>query len=162
MKTIILALLLFTILACDRAKSEYPFVGKWAGLSTEEYVETLITTDTIYGYSMHAGSFQPIHFEVKRDSLHYSTYNMVVGYQMINDSILVIGNMDFSDTLYKLDQSIIMFEEFNHMDTAGIRKYESEFFRRANAYYKSLGYEDYWDYTDKPGDTIYEELIIVE
>jgi hypothetical protein len=154
MKTIILALLLFTIIACDRAEAEYPFVGKWAGLSDDHYIEVHITKDSIFPYEMMFGRLQPIHFTIKGDSLHYSTFDKVVAYKVLGDSLLVLSNNDFYDTVYKLDQTIIMIDEIEYHDTVRIKEYESGFARRANAYYKSLGYEDYWDYSMEPSDTI--------
>lgn len=154
MKTLIMFLLCCSIIACDRAEPEYPFIGKWAGLSSDEYIEAHITADSLYTYEHTMGYTNPIHFTVKEDSLYYTTYDMVVGYQVIDDSILILSNSDFSDTIYKLDQSLIMIDEADLKGETAFREYESAFYNRAIAYYRSLGFEDYWDYTAEPTDTV--------
>lgn len=103
---------------------------------------------------MMAGNMDPIHYTADEDSLYYTTFDLVAGYQVIADSLLRFSNKDFSDVVHKLDKSIQMFDEINPNDSARIKDYESAFAIRASAYYRSLGYEDYWDLSHDPSDTI--------
>ena len=87
---------------------------------------------------------------------------MIVSYRIIDDTILIMSNSDFSDTLYRMSDSIITFDEVDQEDIVTIKECETAIFERANNFYMTRGYIDYWDYISDPSDTKYEELIIVE
>jgi len=127
-----------------------------------EYVEAHITDDTIFPFTAFNGEFRPIGFLVDEDSLRYITYDMVVGYQLIDDSILVLSNAEFSDTLSRLNDSIVFLNEIDPNDTVGQKRYRNGFYERSTAFYNSLGYKDFWDHRWQTADTIYEEEMIIE
>ena len=161
MKILIMFVLCFSLFACGGAEPDYPFVGKWAGLIQDEYSEVHITSEEIYSFGLNPLAISPISFTVKGDSLYYNTFEMTVMYQIKADSILVISNYDFSDTLYRMDNSIVTKDEINPSDTVILKEYYGAFNKRTAAFYRKLGYEDYWDYNEAEFYTVAEELMII-
>jgi hypothetical protein len=108
------------------------------------------------------GTRAPISFNVKDDSLFYSMWDMVVKYQMINDSVMVMSNRDFSDTLYRLNDSIPTVDEIDLEDSAAFKEYATALFVRGNEFFRKMGYEDVGDYLSKEFERIKDELIEIE
>ena len=162
MNKLIILLIILPLISCKKADSDSPYIGKWAGVSSNDYFETHITQNTIYSYDMPMGTRAPISFKVKNKSLHYSTWDMVVKYHMINDSVMVMSNRDFSDTLYRLNDSIPTVDEIDLKDSVAFKKYATSFFVRANEFFKNLGYENIGDYLSNEFEKSEDELIEIE
>ena len=56
---------------------------------------------------------------------------MVVKYDIISDSTMVVSNRDFSDTLYRMSDSIVTFDEVDPEDIVVINECETAIFERA-------------------------------
>jgi hypothetical protein len=88
---------------------------------------------------------------------------MTVRYQVIADSILVVSNNDFSDTLFRMDRAIVTLDEVDLSDTVALQYYYYAFNKRMITFYNKLGFEDYWDYTsDDFIDDPVEVMIITD
>ena len=61
---------------------------------------------------------------------------------------------DFSDTLYRMADSIITFDEINENDSIAMQVFHTDFGNRFQTFFKSKGYTDIWEYLENRYDMV--------
>jgi len=114
-------------------------IGKWAGLHDTEYVEYHIDSSIISIYSLWQANLGSIRYRMENDSLFYYDLNYSVGINRLNDTTIILSTSESSDTLYRLSNSTITFDEVDINDSIALRAFYDMVFDRGLDFYSTKG-----------------------
>jgi len=157
MKLKILIILLTVLFSCTvKSEKDYP-IGKWASSIDREYVEMQFDSNEIYVYSHWGTINRNIRYTFMRDSLYYIDYNYFVKYIRLNDTTIILSVSGAIDTLYRLNDTVVTYQEIDHEDSVQSQIFWKKFNKRADSFYSKKGIRfltDEMDSTWIPEDEI--------
>ena len=134
-------LILANIISCRNQSESYDIKGKWYSFSRMDgYVEYYINSDTVHPYMHVMGNMFPQKYIIKGDTIQYfhSDYKATI----INntDSIFIFNSNSRSDTLIRLNDTILTFFEIKNENDSIIKEFHSNFKERAHISWIKHGY----------------------
>ena len=137
------------LISCVGEKAEKSIYGKWAGVikveginsRIKDYIELHIDSSNIFICSYFEIDRAPIRYTIEGDSLYYYDFDYSVGYKLIGDNVLVLSMEDQFDTLMRMDESELMYDEIERENNTELQRFYDNFYCRADSFYRSVGIE---------------------
>ena len=149
MKLTPIVLILGFLYSCSDGSKDTSIKGKWAGITDGEYYEMHITPNEVNVFSLWMGNRGSFRYAFTTDSIYYPDLEYAFAYKKLNDSMLVFQS-EVTDTLYKLANTALVFDEINHKDSLEFNSFFESYFSRAKSLYSKVGndLEEVLDYND--------------
>ena len=125
MKYLIYFLLIVLIGSCSKSTDPDKIIGKWwlvdieekFGYRDVEYVEAHFKDGEAYFLAFQAFEKFYQRFRIDSDSIYYYDYNYSLGYEIVNDTTLRLYGSEKAWSFYKLDDSVVTYDEVNMSDS---------------------------------------------
>jgi hypothetical protein len=147
------------LISCNNNEKVNSIFGKWYGISDLGYTELKIKYEEILIYSHLMQESSPISYSINGDSMYYFNYGYSVGFTLLNDTSLVLGTYDQIDTVYKLEESVVTFDEIIPDDTTAYNEFITAFGQRAHNCYQIYGKLNVLEIDTATYNILEEELI---
>ena len=139
MKISVAIILSLFFLSCTGAIDKATLVGKWAGVFEGEYYEMHIDSAEIHVFSHWQANRGSMQYSIIGDSLYYESYDYSVGFESLSNDLIVLSTTENSDTLCRLNNSILTYDEIDLKDSVEFQDYIKAFYNRAEAHYANIG-----------------------
>jgi len=155
MNKVIAIVFTLVIYSCSTKQEPSSPSGKWAGIHDNEYVELHIDSTVVNVYSLwHRVPRRSIRYKMHDDSLLYYDYGYSVGYKKLSDSIIILSTAESIDTLYRMNDAIITFDEVDENDSIALKTFYELVYARGMKMYSEKGME--FEIVEEAEDTIFD------
>ena len=127
-------LLISTILvySCTPKKEKMDISGKWSSFSKEDgYVEFEVDSSEVASFWHYMGNQLKRRYKIENDTLRYLDYELSAKVTILSDTSLILKSLNRCDTLFRLNDTILTFNEINFKDTITFNKFYHNFEQRA-------------------------------
>jgi hypothetical protein len=124
-------MILISVNSCDSSKTEKGILGKWYSITKDDgYVEFNITTTDLSVFSDIMGNKGQFEYKIEEDTIRYLNNNFSAKITRIGHEILVLKYKNCIDSLFRLNDSIISFNEINNKNYSAFSNFIKNFQQR--------------------------------
>lgn len=158
MRIFTVILICLSVISCRLNQSDNSIQGKWAGALEGDYYELYIDSSEVHVFTSWFANGGTYKYYIEADSIFYPETGFAAKLSKLNDSAAVLIYDTEMDTLHKLNDRVISYDEIDPNDTIAFQIFIDDFYTRAKSYYKRSG-GDYLENTDNRLNEAFQEEI---
>ncbi len=138
---LLIVIVVVTIYSFNSNSKYHNIIGKWYSYSEEEgYTEWDIDSTEIGIFSHYSANLGKIRYKIENDTIYYVDYNYTIKILSLSDSVLVLDSKSGRDTLYRLNDRIVTYNNIDYSNDSIFNGFYHKFVKRAFKMQLKFGY----------------------